>query len=615
MDSTQKKNLKIRAEAVDIDELSLHSFEDKEGVTFSKEFIKRFSVVCSELCNGLISEISKCIFSEMCNSSVPLVSLEVLIRRAIFPIAHFYWNQVARIQALTLKNENLLLSVYKYKYENKVIEIPEDFEEKVLSQEFNEFFIYYLSRIWKFEISKDKPTQTVNFDFHKKTSTKNNLFTMGKRIKLVNRFIRLIEKIFGKLNLFSKFPILTFANAETAMRLRGMYLFHFRSVMSNWKFSEFKRDYTLRNRIFGKNLAIPSDFNSFLREIGLTKRKIEIAQKLFKRFLISSFPIQFLEGLDQNYRIALARFRVNDLKAVFSSGDGDSFSTFLIACAKGNGFKIIKAQHGGHYGYYIDNRPALDIELPNADIFLTWGWTRMHEGAQLEHVECVPLPSPWLSERKKYWKKLRFDIPKEYDILWMPQMMKRFTGAPQGASSIRRDVIDAFSKYMIDFIQEASKKKIRVYAKPYNAITVALLSNTYARMKEIGGEYFTCSDHFDKGLSKKTLEKCSLVLWDQPGTGFLECLSGSIPTMILWDRIYCEEEEWVKDDFLALEKVGVIHRSIFSLIQEYERFAKSSKEWMENSERKETITFFCKKFALVDDRWWIVWRSYLKQLN
>ncbi|WP_243394717.1 hypothetical protein [Leptospira adleri] len=319
--------------------------------------------------------------------------------------------------------------------------------------------------------------------------------------------------------------------------------------------------------------------------------------------------------MEINFKKAKSKIEGGYKKYLISSGDGDARSTFVIAAAKSIGHKIIKAQHGGHYGYLRDISPVIESELPSADIFLTWGWTKMHEGKQLEHIKTIPLPSPWLSERKKYWKDVKAGRTGEYDVLWMPQMMKRFTGAPQGGSSIRKDVIHEFSKYMIDFIQKTTENKIKVYAKPYNPLTVALLNHTYSRLKEIGGEYYTCSETFDKGLTKNLIERCKIVLWDQPGTGFLECLSSEIPTMILWDRLYCEEESWTEDSFKKLEEVGVIHRTSESLVNEIVEFKRNTSAWSENSRRKKACSEFSAQFALTSKRWAKEWKKFLKTLN
>ena len=141
------------------------------------------------------------------------------------------------------------------------------------------------------------------------------------------------------------------------------------------------------------------------------------------------------------------------------------------------------------------------------------------------------------------------------------------------------------------------------------------MADTYKIMQNIGGEFFECADKFDKGLSDSLLRKGKLFLWDQPGTGFLECLSGGIPTMLLWTRLFCEEEDWCRNDFRELEKAGIIHRTTQSLIKELKIFLSDPALWMNNSSRKVIINKFTNKYALTNDKWWLVWRDYLKKLK
>ncbi|EQA55065.1 transferase TIGR04331 family [Leptospira kmetyi] len=606
----------LRAEGRFSNEISLNSFENQKGVAISKELIERFSRTCAELSNQLIQNIANQVFFDA-TKSIPLKSIEILIRRSLLPIVHFYWNQVMRIHLLASENSNL--SIYSSEQNWGSIEIPEEFDKRILDQNFNEYFILYLSRIWKFLIQPSESLNWINVNSKVKASLKNspknNLFSLGKSVKFKNRLIRFIERIFERVYPFPRFPVLTFANSETALRLRGMYLFHFRWIVSRWQFPQLQVDSKLRESVFQKGLKIDSGLIDFLKEIGLSDEKIKSAFELFKEFVISYFPVQFLEGLNENYEFASRCFRKNDRKAIFSSGDGDTFSTYIIAFAKGNGYKVVKAQHGGHYGYYRDNRPALDIELPATDVFLTWGWTRMHEEPQLRHIECIPMPSPWLSERKKYWSDYRIDTPKKYDLLWMPQMMKRFIGAPQGASSIRRDVIQEFSRSMIDIAKGIKRFGLTAFVKPYNALTVSLLENTYRRVQEEGSDSVVISDTYDKGLTLELLGECSIVLWDQPGTGFLECLSCGIPTLVLWDRIYCEEEEWTRQDFSILEKHKIVHRSVETLLEEASLLTNNPVAWMNESSRKAAVNLFCNRYALTSADWSADWKVYLKSLK
>jgi len=601
--------VKIHSETIAENELSLHSFEKKNGVILSKEVIEKFSLICSEYGNKLISTLSEK-FVKLENNNIPIQSLNVLFRRSVFPLIFFYWNQILRIHSLNVNGNSY--SVFPIQEEESEIQIIEDFEKKILKTEFNEYALYYLSEIWGFR-KEQKREGLWDLVLVGKSSPRNYLFFLGDWNEIRKKIIAIIERVLKPILFFSRFPVLTFANAETSLRIRGMYLFHFRPLSLNWRMPDLKKNETLREELFSEDSLFNDELVDYFLSLGLTRNQFNISLKLLRQFLVRFFPNQYLEGLSYNFYSASKFILKSDRKAILSSGDGDTYSTFLIAYGKGNGFKIIKAQHGGHYGYLKDNRPALDIELPSADTFFTWGWTKMHFGKQIEHINCVAMPSPWLSERKKYWKSLDFTREKNYDILWMPQMMKRFIGSPQGASSIRRDVIEDFSKEMISFIKLTKSMDLKVFCKPYNLLTVNLLKDTYKTIQEIAGNQFVRDDNFDKGLHKELVNKAKLVVWDQPGTGFLECLVCGIPTMVIWTRLFCEEESWCKEDFRKLEEIGIVHRDIKSFGKEISLFKDSISSWMLDKKRRFIIDEFCRKYAFTEDKWWKIWQSYLSK--
>jgi putative transferase (TIGR04331 family) len=216
-----------------------------------------------------------------------------------------------------------------------------------------------------------------------------------------------------------------------------------------------------------------------------------------------------------------------------------------------------------------------------------------------------------LSERKNYWKKFEYQSKREFDILWMPQMMKLYTEPVQAASSISLDVLPEFSESMRNLIKEATQRGIRVYCKPYNRETVDLMRNLYDSIQSIGGKYFKSDVADSKGLTFALVNKANIVLWDQPGTGFLECLVSGIPTMVLWERIYCIEELWAKIDFKELKDLGIIHDNLDSFFLELEKFQKNKKAWINDVRRQQAILSFCKKYAHTDEGWCADWRKYL----
>ena len=166
-----------------------------------------------------------------------------------------------------------------------------------------------------------------------------------------------------------------------------------------------------------------------------------------------------------------------------------------------------------------------------------------------------------------------------------------------------------------NFVHQATEKKLSILHKPYNPATVKLLAKTMRELERIGGSLYHCEQQLDKGLTLELLGRCSVVVWDQPGTGFLECLSSKIPTMVLWPRIFNQEENWVKPLFLELEKKGIIHRDAKTLVEEIHLFKLSPTVWMLDVERVSLVDRFCEKFASTDEKWPVHWRRYFDGLS
>ena len=580
------------------------------GVVLEKLEILELSERLSVLYIDLIEDLS-IIYSAKYN--LHQSSLRIILRTAIVPIVHCFFERLIRLNKIVNASKSKVNFVSQ-----GLPSIPntiEEFHERVNTGIFNQSVISMLSKVWGLDNIYENQTFEINLS--QPPTFRNNLFDISK-----NKFSFSNYKVWGKLNLLIKclpalgrFPVLTFANSTSALNRRFFYLINFKQVNENWPQNFVVADMQLRKSILIKSDMGRSAIYSFLEDYDFSDKQKKIIVELYHEFFQASLPLQFLEGFEGNYVSAQKALQPFKVSALLFSSAGGTRSSFVVGTARSLGFKIINAQHGGHYGYLKDVSVILEDEWPMCDVFLTWGWTRLPNHPAINNLITKPLPSPWLSERKFYWKDIVIGGPKPFDILWMPNMMKRFTGSPQGASSSRRDVIDEFSNSMIDFVKNAAKSKIKLYCKPYNPTTVHLMATTYDSMHDIGGEFFVCADRFDKGLTYELLNKCKLVLWDQPGTGFMECMACKIPTMILWPRIYCEEEAWCVDDFNYLEEVGLIHRTSKSLINEIQQFLIDPVAWMSDSQRKLAVQSFANKYALTDDQWWKTWRKYLKQLK
>jgi len=539
-------------------------------------------------------------------------ALKIILRSAVVPITHCFFERLIRLNKIVNAS-----SIKPSVSEEAFLPLPniiEDFQSYASSSiKFNQSVVVLLSEVWG--LKKIPSTDITELDTDNPPRYANHLFSLSKTKWSLTNVLKLISRCTEWIPALGRFPVLSLSYSTNAFHKHFFYLKNFKNINSAWAQTVVNVDFEARDELFNKNLLTSNKINKLLDDYDFSSEQQDVIAKLYLKFIKLSFPLQFLEGLQNNFQEAQKALSPFKVSSIFYSSNGSTRPLFVIGVAKSLGFKIINLQHGGHYGYLKGHSGILEMEWPSDDVFLTWGWMVLPNHPAISKMQVQPLPSPWLSERKLYWQDLVIGSPKAFDVLWMPNKMNLFTFPPQGASSIRKDIIKEFSGSMVDFITNAAESKIKVFCKPFNPLTLNLMADTFKSMELKGGDFFECSHKFDKGMSYELLEKCQMVLWDQPGTGFLECITSGIPTMILWTRIYCEEEEWCKDDFIRLEEVGVIHRTSESLVKEIQKFLVDPLTWMNDKNRKEVIKNFTNIYALSDDKWWKSFHNYLKKIK
>jgi putative transferase (TIGR04331 family) len=581
----------------------------KYGVVLEKKEILSLSENLSHVYFELTDELSLRYHKKY---NISQDALKILLRPAIVTLSHCFFERLIRI--------NKIISTSKYKFSVAhgdllpVFNVYEEINSAILTQKYNQSVISFISQVWL--LQKVVGDEIVELNIERlPVNFKNNLFKISKSRFTIANLSAYFYKLFFLLPTFGRFPVLNFSSSIHSLHKHFFYILNFREVNKIFLKKDLSLDFELRREIFDEKYLKSKEINIFLSKYSFSKKQKTFISKLFIIFLKESFSLQFVEGFHDNFHSARNALSTYTTKALLFSSLSDTKSLFMLCAAKTMKFRLINFQHGGHYGYLKDNSAALECEYPLSDQFLTWGWKILPEHPAITHLAIKSLPSAWLSERKNYWKNFLIFDDKPFDIIWMPCKTHRFTRAPQGISSNRFDVINQYSLSMIDFLTKAVKSQFRVYCKPCDYASFTLIANTYKSMESIGGEFFECTDKFNKGLSADLLEKGKLFLWDQPGTGFLECLACGIPTMLLWTRLFCEEEDWCKKDFRELEKAGIIHRTTQGLIKELKIFLSDPALWMNDSKRKLTVQSFTYKYALTDDQWWKTWRTYLKQLK
>jgi hypothetical protein len=602
----KKHAIPLLAESFDLEKFALFPNELGGWVTITQDEMLQLSQIYSRLYGTYISRLSARLASQF-DITDPAASL--LARRALVPLIHCFMDRLLRVKKAIDCAPNQLVTPRQKLF--PTFDTIEAFEQcAVNNPAFNQSMIWFVGRVWQLPESDPVPEQPL---FTPQVGFKNNLFRLYPRTPLW-----LIKKIWLRLMGLlprSRFPALTMANATGAFLQHGFYSKYLGDVSPKWPLAVVSIDRELREKLFSDDFIEDSELNVFLIELELEVHEQKRAGVLFKDFMQCYYPSSLLEAIPQNMKQALQALQPFKKRALISSSGRDSRSAYVVAGAKQMGLSIIDHQHGGHYGYLEDMSPILELEYPGVNQFISWGWSRLPDHSAVKGVSVIELPSPWLSERKRYWKKLILGGEREYDFLLMPNMVKRFPAAPQGASTSRIDLIQEFAASLKHLVSKATEGGIRILHKPYNTTTVNLLTKTMRELELIGGPQYCCEQQLDKGLTHELVQRCHVVLWDQPGTGFLECLSSNIPTMVYWPRTYNQEEAWVKPSFLELERLGIVHRDIDTLLEEFKKFKVSPESWMNNLERVALVNRFCRQFAWTSEEWPQYWRRYFDELS
>ena len=366
------------------------------------------------------------------------------------------------------------------------------------------------------------------------------------------------------------------------------------------------------------SLPFHDAIEEFLGRTSVRKRLDQgVIVKVMKKFFIHFYPATLLEGVNANlaYTNSILK-RYPKSRVLYSSGISLNASmVFLVAAAKKIGWTIIGSQHGGHHGYLMDHVLALETEMPFCDYFVTWGWGKDAVPNVPDTTTLIPLPSPMFSSKSADWNKVlnyndRYAESKKFDFTFLPNKVYPFTPPPSGAhatSNHLRSIIDDLSTTVSRIV--SSGRSLRV--KPYGRETVSLMPRLYKQLSSQDEPRITVSRSISKGISLDLIQSSRLILWDQPGTGFMECLSGDIPTMVYWRREYNEELSSARDVFDWLERLGIVHKSLDRLLESSEEFFDSPQSWWEDGERGRCRSEFMNRYGRIDEDWARTWRSFL----
>ena len=587
------------------------STEDYSVVIISQDEAKNLSNLFYKFYKSNLA-----IFKKVFNQIFSYKHQEILINRAISPITYIFFERFFRAYKFHLIRKG----IYKvdnnfYKFKN-IVDLEEFSERCSYSNAFNSSLISNFLKILKNnEINKYKKVYCKNnYKLNQKTFKNLHLNYYSYSKKFIIKINLILEKIYNKFKYYKKIPTVNTSTSNAAFHLHGFYLNYF-SRLNNFilikdkSFSESLRD-ELINNLKKSNLNLDVFFTD-LKLDNETKKKII---DYYFEFIKFNYPIIFLENLEKNFNYQNQILRKFKSKKIFSSDDESSLSTITYFVSKNLNFDVIKFQHGGHYGYFKDTLAINQIEIKNSDIFIANGWNaKIKKYNEKDYVKFVTLPSPFFSEKKKYYQSYKISSDKKFDFVFLPQFVRPFTADIQGIANVRRDVISEYLKQYWELAISLNKNKMNVNIKFYNKVTINFIKKNLAQLKKKYKETLYFEKHFNKGLNYKLVNSGNIILFDQPGTGFLECLYSGIPTMVYWKKIFSEPSKDSAKIFNQLNKVGIIHNNTETLIKSYKDFKTNHNQWLCYKSRKDAIHEFCKKYAYTDSNWVRVWKNYINK--
>jgi putative transferase (TIGR04331 family) len=339
------------------------------------------------------------------------------------------------------------------------------------------------------------------------------------------------------------------------------------------------------------------DSNFPVQPLDRSSLIVDQSQDEFKRILgaltANALPISLFEEHRARSDYAAGVIRDRKISALCISNNfwGSDTIKFVAAELRQSGSSVIGRQHGAGYGCYELVVPE-KVERRITDFFITWGWTDGTSRA------TVPLPDPRLS------RLLDSHRPANEDILFMgshgPMYMFRYQ-----------------SYWIPEFVQEnycpmqgvflnalAGAVKARIVYRPY--------PTEYGWGEKDRLRNFVSRVRFDKTPNgTDSMARCSLAVFDHPGTSLLESLTMNTPTVAFWDHAQCPMRIEAQPYFRLLQDAGILFQSPSEAAKQINFVADDPQRWWKSSAVQLARKSFCRHFAWADPDWQNCWNHAL----
>ena len=602
--------------------LSLFPFEENDGaLRFNLDDLKRISILESEIVSKNIDSLFE-IFLK--NKIYPNKNYKLILRMYFVAALNVFIDRALRVLHLNRKFNLLDMKVMEV---DRVNNFPSGVSDDTIgfmltesghSWQFNQEILCRIleslnvKKIKKKEILKRKSFPEYDYSY----SYKNILFYPEKNIF----FDKVKNKILTKLpKLRRSIPVFDMAYEQYYLKKIGIFgPFGLLDELLPKELIISEKNSNVRGKLLpdisGLLIKVVSSLLVSIDHLA-TKEDIEKIASTFPTIFLDYFPSSCFEAAENNVDLYLKKISSYKSKYIFGHGISGQNGIFAAVAAKMNDKKIVGYQHGGQYGYIEDLFQFAQTEYQNSDMFATWGWHDNEIDSHLPKFESFNLPAPLFSSqpaklKQNYFKQDNFNS--KPDIIFITNKTNRFPFSCSGGTN-RIDFIDEFKSGIKKIVRKSVETNNSIIAKVYSKNRYELLKNFWDEVAEIGGENYTIYDSWDKGLSLKVINTAKIIVWDQIGTGTLQCLTSNIPSMVYWERFHSRETSFARPLIEQLEQVGIVHNNLDSLFKEIEIYKKDPILWINNVNRKKAIYDFCQKYAYTDKNWKKIWYKTLKE--
>lgn len=373
------------------------------------------------------------------------------------------------------------------------------------------------------------------------------------------------------------------------------------------------------------DLTIPSvvesdiinyDLRNSLKSI-LVDRFSTVSEKWKKiaiDLLFEFIPFYYVEDFSKYLNNAKLYLKSNgSVKTIFATCLGTrNENTFFIFYAQSKGVKILTKQHGGDYGFGYG---LYNEESFLSDTFYGWGnWTSSVLDSKIPFISCPSYRNYLLFQNKPQEKDFILYVGScvsfynsYYPVIKYPETNLQYIERQKSFfSNISKDVL--------------SRLLLRNFWLEYGYGINGIIHNNIPELKIQNYLQANYNEAFDPGARNQsfseTLLNCSLMIYDDIETPFVEALYCDKPFILLLDKdrftFRGEEIPFI----IMMEKVGLIQYNPQKTAEYVSDIANDITSWWNEPKRQEVVKVIRERYCMkVDDpkKWWF--KEFKRQLK